>query len=277
VPLDGHQAADLGTSPQSLGTGMGTGPVTRCAVCRAPMGTERSTRKFCSDRCRQQNHRDRRNGKRNGKGLGGLSRVASMTERGLDLYESPSEAVLALLRAEQLPPVIWEPAAGRGAIARVLRAAGHSVIATDLIRHDGADSDITGGVDFLKQPAAPDGVGMIVTNPPYGRRLAERFAEHALRLCLRVALLCRSAWAEGAGRSALLDGGRLARIHQIIERLPMMHREGWTGRRLEESVYGFSWFVFDREHRGPATFSRVSCRKRDVPGLTGAGIPPAPA
>jgi hypothetical protein len=31
-----------------------------------------------------------------------------------DLYETPPEAVAALLRAENLPEVIWEPACGPG-------------------------------------------------------------------------------------------------------------------------------------------------------------------
>src|SRR5262245_35669405 len=51
---------------------------------------------------------------------------APQSERGLDLYETPSVAVEALLRAEQLDPRIWEPCAGRGAIADVLRAHGHT-------------------------------------------------------------------------------------------------------------------------------------------------------
>ena len=41
--------------------------------------------------------------------------------RGDDLYETPSEAVLALLEVEDLPDSIWEPACGPGAIVRVLR------------------------------------------------------------------------------------------------------------------------------------------------------------
>ena len=49
--------------------------------------------------------------------------------RGNDLYETPEVATLALLRAEPLPRSIWEPACGRGAIVRVLRNAGHGVIA----------------------------------------------------------------------------------------------------------------------------------------------------
>jgi hypothetical protein len=44
-----------------------------------------------------------------------------LKERGQDLYETPACAVEALLRVEKLPHWIWEPAAGRGAIARVLR------------------------------------------------------------------------------------------------------------------------------------------------------------
>jgi hypothetical protein len=55
-------------------------------------------------------------------------------ERGADLYETPAGAVQALLQAEAIPQHIWEPAAGRGAIVRELRTAGHTVIASDL--HD---------------------------------------------------------------------------------------------------------------------------------------------
>jgi len=50
--------------------------------------------------------------------------------RGNDLYETPEVATLALLRARtRFPRTIWEPACGTGAIVRVLRDAGHRVIA----------------------------------------------------------------------------------------------------------------------------------------------------
>ena len=54
-------------------------------------------------------------------------------ERGADLYETPACATEALLRVEQLPHWIWEPAAGRGAIVNVLRDHGHAAIASDII------------------------------------------------------------------------------------------------------------------------------------------------
>ena len=57
----------------------------------------------------------------------------TQADRGHDLYETPACAVQALLRAESLPRTIWEPAAGRGAIVRELRSAGHVLIASDLV------------------------------------------------------------------------------------------------------------------------------------------------
>ena len=68
-------------------------------------------------------------------------------ERGLDLYETPAVAVEALLRAEKLAARIWEPAAGRGAIVRVLREHGHHVVASDVFDYGGLD--FVG--DFLAQ------------------------------------------------------------------------------------------------------------------------------
>src|SRR5262252_2159476 len=84
-----------------------------------------------------------------------------LRERGLDLYETPAVAVEALLRVERLPHRIWEPACGRGAIVNVLRAAGHDVVASDLIDYGAG----TGGVDFLKTTIAP--AALVLTNPPF--------------------------------------------------------------------------------------------------------------
>ncbi len=65
-----------------------------------------------------------------------------LAARGNDLYETPEVAVEALLRVENLPRVIWEPACGPGAIVRVLRRHGHAVYATDLVEYDSPDQDV---------------------------------------------------------------------------------------------------------------------------------------
>jgi hypothetical protein len=75
---------------------------------------------------------------------------APQAERGLDhLYETSPVAVQALLRAEPLPTHIWEPASGPGAIARVLRAAGHQVLATDVVDYKSPDQDHAAGISSL--------------------------------------------------------------------------------------------------------------------------------
>jgi hypothetical protein len=109
-----------------------------------------------------------------------------LKERAHDLYETPPAATLALLRAERLPHHLWEPAAGRGAIVRVLREAGHEVLASDLV--DYGEPTHFAGRDFLME-RLPDKVEAIVTNPPFG--LAEQFVAHALELCPLVGMLLR--------------------------------------------------------------------------------------
>lgn len=94
-----------------------------------------------------------------------------------EFYPTPPEATRALLSVEVFDGPIWEPACGQGHIAKVLTSAGHTVIATDLARcWDFGE----GGRDFLneREPLAKH----IVTNPPYGRGLADAFVKHALRL-----------------------------------------------------------------------------------------------
>lgn len=176
-------------------------------------------------------------------------------ERKNDLYETPDVAVTALLRAEQLPDVIWEPACGPGLIVRMLRATGRQVYATDLVDYDSPDQDCHGW-DFLMETQLPIGVQMIVTNPPF--KNAGAFARKALELCPRVAMLLRLAFMESAGRSDILDGGALARVHVFRQRLPTMHREGWTGKKNSNSGMAFAWFVWDRNHKGPTELHRMS-------------------
>jgi hypothetical protein len=176
----------------------------------------------------------------------------SYADRGNDCYSTPIVAVDALASVESLPHHIWEPAAGHGNIVRVLRDAGHAVIASDIM-HYTFPLDFEG--DFLKQLRAPVGIELILTNPPY--RYATEFVEHALSLCPRVIMLCRLAFLESERRSDILDTGTLAAVHVFRNRLPMMHRDGWAGPRAS-SAMPFAWFCWNRNHDGSATIDRIS-------------------
>ena len=61
----------------------------------------------------------------------GLKAKAALSERGEDLYETRAWPLQRCWRARRCRR-LWEPACGPGAIVGVLRAAGHTVIATDL-------------------------------------------------------------------------------------------------------------------------------------------------
>lgn len=182
---------------------------------------------------------------------------APFSDRADDCYESPVEAIRTLMRVEDLPQVIWEPACGPGVLVRELRNVGHLVIATDLVDYGLEDS--TAGVDFLMEHKTPCAVDAILTNPPY--KLANEFVRHGLKLCPTVIMLLRLAYLEGDGRSDIIDN-HLARVWLGRERLPMMHRRGWDGPRVGNAAMPFAWFIFQREPTGgDVALRRMSWRE----------------
>lgn len=177
---------------------------------------------------------------------------ASIRDRKDDLYETPIQAISALLKVESLPHYIWEPACGRGAIAGPLVQAGHAVAASDLVDHGYG----LNGIDFLMEWKLPPNCQAIVTNPPF--KLANEFVRHAIDLCPLVIMLLRLSFIESEIRSDILDNGKLSRVYCFKKRLPMMHRDGWTGPKTEHSSMVFAWFVWDRAQTGPTLLSRIS-------------------
>ncbi len=117
----------------------------------------------------------------------------SATNRGArrrtnDLYETPewlTEAIVPQL-ARYNPRRILEPAAGGGAIVRVLRRAFSTAVIDQ--------GDISTGQDFLTHPYAGP-YDLIITNPPYS--LALEFVKRALPLHASrgaVVMLLRMNW-----------------------------------------------------------------------------------
>jgi hypothetical protein len=176
----------------------------------------------------------------------------SYKERENDLYETPACAVEALLCVESIPHSVWEPACGPGSIVKVLRARGHSVVASDIVDY-GCEDQIL--LDFFKIKGDDVGIEAIVTNPPY--QLAEKFVRRALDFTPLVIMLLRLAFLESVRRTDILEKSGLARIHVFRNRLPMMHRAGWNGPRAS-SAMPFAWFCWERGHPGPTTIDRIS-------------------
>ncbi|HEX8402273.1 MAG TPA: hypothetical protein VF628_11280 [Allosphingosinicella sp.] len=176
-----------------------------------------------------------------------------------DFYPTPPCATEALLAVEKFEGPIWEPACGTGDMSRVLEAAGHRVISTDLVDRGYGE----GGRDFLCewQPIAPN----IVTNPPF--RSATEFVDRALQLThppdrhtpgawipkggvtRKVALFLRLAFLEGQARGRWFPATPLARVWIMSRRVPI-----GKGRLLAadetSGPLAFAWFVWDQYHAG---------------------------
>jgi hypothetical protein len=161
-----------------------------------------------------------------------------------DFYPTPPEATEALLRAESFDGPIWEPACGDGAISKVLEAAGHRVVSTDLVERGYGQS----GVDFLMewQSRAPN----IITNPPY--KLAVPFLRHSLAMTTgKVAMLLRLTFLESKLRAEYLPTTPFARVHVFGQRITFKHpdaRDTHGG-----GMMCFAWFVWDHAHTGKPT------------------------
>lgn len=180
-------------------------------------------------------------------------RAGKLAERTGALHETDPGAVLALLAAEGMlvPSRLWEPCCGRGAIVRVLEARGFKVYASDVVRRWESQDSV---LDFLSSTRKPRNFpGGILTNPPYENAAA--FIRHAIGQPLAVPwaafLLPLGFWEAGNGsdwlgacRRFVLDERPPSRCYVFANRLPRMHRDGWTGP-LATSMEPFAWFVWD--------------------------------
>jgi hypothetical protein len=70
-------------------------------------------------------------------------------------------------------------------------------------------------------------------------------------------MLLRLAFLESERRCGILEGRGLRTVHVFRKRLPMMHRDGWEGRRANSGM-AFGWYVWDRAYTGPTVLNRIS-------------------
>ena len=169
-----------------------------------------------------------------------------------DFYATPAWVTEALLRHVTLRGPVWEPCCGDGAMARVLQAHGHQVVASDI-----ADRGFgTPGVDFLAAQTVPGGCRAMVTNPPYGEATSPRrtpsamlgFLRHALTLTASVqgqlALLVRLQWIAGQRAAGIISAAPFAAVIVLRERI------GWfdMGAETKRAQHHHAWVVFDHAH-----------------------------
>lgn len=175
----------------------------------------------------------------------------------LDYFPTPPWATRAL--CEHVLPTFsglplkamsaWEPAAGEGHMAEVLKEYFGQVQASDV--HDygrgySAGSFIGHGADcatwrHVGTARKPD---WIITNPPF--RLALEFAERAIaETSFGVALLLRSVFIESAERYRFFKGHPLSLVAPFAERVAMT-KGRWDPKASTATSY--AWFLWVKGH-----------------------------
>jgi len=154
---------------------------------------------------------------------------------------------------------------------KILRDNGRHCFASDLVDRGCPDSYVE---DFLlplgfarMKIEGEGGYDAIITNPPFS--LAAAFVDRALTYVPDVYMLLRLNFLEGGQRDPVRDrilnpGGGLRKVYPFRERLPMMHREGWSGPEASSKVT-HAWFCWRRGFRGKAQMQRLSWKHPKPP------------
>jgi hypothetical protein len=152
-----------------------------------------------------------------------------------DLYETPAWVTELLLDKLGWEEQVWEPACGRGAIAKVLTAHGIDVAATDLREYGYGAS----GLDFLT--CTDETSRDIITNPPYSK--AAEFVRRALMLTEKnkgaVAMLMRNDWDAAASRDDLLKPGS-----RYWGKIVITRRIRWIEGTTGQPRHNHAWFIW---------------------------------
>jgi hypothetical protein len=181
-------------------------------------------------------------------------------------WTGPSEAAAIARRVPDYVKTVWEPCAGRGDLARVIKDYGFDVFASDI---DPSEFDTTIGpvekTDFLGDTVPgffiDEKIDAIITNPPFGKE-----AEACVRKALSydnidyVAFFLRSEWKHGSRRFDLFNDPKYNFSKEIV--LTWRPRWDWWFRDKPEASprHNFSWLVWDR--RNPRQHSEWATRSK---------------
>ena len=121
-------------------------------------------------------------------------------------------------------------------------------------------------ITYLPRSLPAAWVEGVVTNPPY--RYVQRFAERALYVAL---LLRTNLLMDAEDRGCWLDRNEPTRADYLLLRLPMMHREGWTGKRSSSTPPspGSSGRRARRANFRSVYWKKLPCIKKPVTSASG--------
>jgi hypothetical protein len=174
------------------------------------------------------------------------------TERQKRLYCTPCHITKALLKREFFPGSIWEPAAGRGDIVRVLQECNYPDVHSSDINAWGFQPCVI--EDFLKSTRQAD---CLITNPPFHLKFqfleqAKRLVRHKIALLLPVEFEYTMAFIKHHETDSIFPWKGLYVFPQSFRWLNMP--EAWGKIR-------FGWYVFERGAVGEVVREKILFRR----------------
>lgn len=169
-----------------------------------------------------------------------------------DYYATDPYALRAFLEVAEFDwsgKTVWECACGAGNLSKVLEMIpGVNVISTDLYDRGYG----TAGVDFLKAEL-PDGVDVILTNPPY--KYATEFILHALEILPRdgyCVLFLPITYLSGKERYDTIYRYLYLKSGFVFSgRVHVYKNNDVEASGKSNSMQQYAWFVFSREYYHP--------------------------
>ena len=172
-----------------------------------------------------------------------------------DYYATEPKATEELLKLENFSHYIWEPAAGEGHIAEVLKSHNYDVVTNDIIERN---YPLDGEMDFFnvtKENMSNTVPRDIITNPPY--KYAKEFVEHALDISMngtKVAMFLKIQFLASKSRGELFEKYPPKTIWVSRSRLQCAKNGDFdTYKKGTSTAIAYAWFVWVKGFKGKPT------------------------
>lgn len=165
-----------------------------------------------------------------------------------DYYATEPIAVEKLIAVETFRPQIWECCSGENHIVNVLRNAGYTVRASDIVQR----TPETELFDFLTAPLFSKWQGDIITNPPFSH--AEQIIRAALDVLPdnhRAAFLLPIRYVEGQQRAKLFADFPPQKLYVFSKRITCAKNGDFKAQA--HGAVAYAWFIFKKAFAGETT------------------------
>jgi hypothetical protein len=168
-----------------------------------------------------------------------------------DYYPTPAIATYVLHKFGNLPKTILEPASGTGHISKILDILGYNVSAADIVEYENSYYPLSHVGDYLE--SGPTNAEAMVTNPPYMKKLPEKFLVKALEQdkFKYVAMLCRSNFMESQSRYELFQKYPPTKVLLFSDRITHDCFDLYDIDNNFRGMVCYAWYLWDYRNIEP--------------------------